>query len=132
MANKIMLIMVINLFVAVALAVFNVIYIQKKMDIRYPSDATPFQVAEKAQARILSMRQTAVFLNNNPVVAFTLEITAKRRQFTLTDHREVVLYVAMSRYQENRIYSVLVGENENDVMFEKDSFGYPILFHHAS
>ncbi len=41
MANKIMLIMVINLFVAVALAVFNVIYIQKKMDIRYPSDATP-------------------------------------------------------------------------------------------
>ena len=99
---------------------------------RYPSDATPFQVAEKAQARILSMRQTAVFLNNNPVVAFTLEITAKRRQFTLTDHREVVLYVAMSRYQENRIYSVLVGENENDVMFEKDSFGYPILFHHAS
>ncbi|HEP1041584.1 TPA: hypothetical protein ACGD5E_001845 [Serratia marcescens] len=132
MANKIMLIMVINLFVAVALAVFNVIYIQKKMDIRYPSDATPFQVAEKAQARILSMRQTSVFLNNNPVVAFTLEITAKRRQFTLTDHREVVLYVAMSRYQENRIYSVLVGENENDVMFEKDSFGYPILFHHAS
>ncbi|HGM5804523.1 TPA: hypothetical protein ACKP33_000729 [Serratia marcescens] len=132
MANKIMLIMVINLFVAMALAVFNVIYIQKKMDIRYPSDATPFQVAEKAQARILSMRQTAVFLNNNPVVAFTLEITAKRRQFTLTDHREVVLYVAMSRYQENRIYSVLVGENENDVMFEKDSFGYPILFHHAS
>ncbi|MGP2740631.1 hypothetical protein ACTVL4_21635 [Serratia nevei] len=132
MANKIMLIMVINLFVAVALAVFNVIYIQKKMDIRYPSDATPFQVAEKAQARILSMRQTAVFLNNNPVVAFTLEITAKRRQFTLTDHREVVLYVAMSRFQENRIYSVLVGENENDVMFEKDSFGYPILFHHAS
>lgn len=132
MANKIMLIMVINLFVAVALAVFNVIYIQKKMDIRYPSDATPFQVAEKAQARILSMRQTTVFLNNNPVVAFTLEITAKRRQFTLTDHREVVLYVAMSRYQENRIYSVLVGENENDVMFEKDSFGYPILFHHAS
>ncbi|QDI19483.1 hypothetical protein FBF86_16480 [Serratia marcescens] len=132
MANKIMLIMVINLFVAVALAVFNVIYIQKKMDIRYPSDATPFQVAEKAQARILSMRQTAVFLNNNPVVAFTLEITAKRRQFTLTDHREVVLYVAMSRYQENRIYSVLVGENENDVMFEKDSFGYPKLFHHAS
>ncbi|EMW1014667.1 hypothetical protein AAEK50_001536 [Serratia marcescens] len=132
MANKIMLIMVINLFVAVVLAVFNVIYIQKKMDIRYPSDATPFQVAEKAQARILSMRQTAVFLNNNPVVAFTLEITAKRRQFTLTDHREVVLYVAMSRYQENRIYSVLVGENENDVMFEKDSFGYPILFHHAS
>ncbi|BEM28916.1 hypothetical protein SME05J_24860 [Serratia marcescens] len=131
MANKIMLIMVINLFVAVALAVFNVIYIQKKMDIRYPSDATPFQVAEKAQARILSMRQTAVFLNNNPVVAFTLEITAKRRQFTLTDHREVVLYVAMSRYQENRIYSVLVGENEKDVMFEKDSFGYPILFHHA-
>lgn len=132
MANKIMLIMVINLFVAVALAVFNVIYIQKKMDIRYPSDATPFQVAEKAQARILSMRQTAVFLNNNPVVAFTLEITAKRRQFTLTDHREVVLYVAMSRYQENRVYSVLVGENEKDVMFEKDSFGYPILFHHAS
>ncbi|EMW1139924.1 TPA: hypothetical protein I8552_000692 [Serratia marcescens] len=132
MANKIMLIMVINLFVAVALAVFNVIYIQKKMDIRYPSDATPFQVAEKAQAKILSMRQTAVFLNNNPVVAFTLEITAKRRQFTLTDHREVVLYVAMSRYQENRIYSVLVGENEKDVMFEKDSFGYPILFHHAS
>ncbi len=132
MANKIMLIMVINLFVAVALAVFNVIYIQKKMDIRYPSDATPFQVAEKAQARILSMRQTAVFLNNNPVVAFTLEITAKRRQFTLTDHREVVLYVAISRYQENRIYSVLVGENEKDVMFEKDSFGYPILFHHAS
>jgi hypothetical protein len=132
MANKIMLIMVINLFVAMALAVFNVIYIQKKMDIRYPSDATPFQVAEKAQARILSMRQTAVFLNNNPVVAFTLEITAKRRQFTLTDHREVVLYVAMSRYQENRVYSVLVGENEKDVMFEKDSFGYPILFHHAS
>ncbi|MBH2697209.1 hypothetical protein JY486_09450 [Serratia marcescens] len=132
MANKIMLIMVINLFVAVALAVFNVIYIQKKMDIRYPSDATPFQVAEKAQARIVSMRQTAVFLNNNPVVAFTLEITAKRRQFTLTDHREVVLYVAMSRYQENSIYSVLVGENEKDVMFEKDSFGYPILFHHAS
>lgn len=132
MANKIMLIMVINLFVALALAVFYVIYIQKKMDIRYPSDATPFQVAEKAQARILSMRQTTVFLNNNPVVAFTLEITAKRRQFTLTDHREVVLYVAMSRYQENRIYSVLVGENENDVMFEKDSFGYPILFHHAS
>lgn len=109
MANKIMLIMVINLFVAVALAVFNVIYIQKKMDIRYPSDA-PFQVAEKAQARILSIRQTAVFLNNNPVVAFTLEITAKRRQFTLTDHREAVLYVAMSRYQENRIYSVLVGK----------------------
>ncbi|QXX94968.1 hypothetical protein IM817_16660 [Serratia marcescens] len=132
MANKIMLIMVINLFVALALAVFNVIYIQKKMDIRYPSDATPFQVAEKAQARIVSMRQTAVFLNNNPVVAFTLEINAKRRQFTLTDHREVVLYVAMSRYQENRIYSVLVGENEKDVMFEKDSFGYPILFHHAS
>ncbi|BEM53817.1 hypothetical protein FUU19_15720 [Serratia sp. Lou2A] len=132
MANKIMLIMVINLFVALALAVFNVIYIQKKMDIRYPSDATPFQVAEKAQARILSMRQTAVFLNNNPVVAFTLEITAKRRQFTLTDHREVVLYVAMSRYKENNIYSVLVGENEKEVMFEKDSFGYPILFHHAS
>lgn len=132
MANKIMLIMVINLFVALALAVFNVIYIQKKMDIRYPSDATSFQVAEKAQARILSMRQTAVFLNNNPVVAFTLEITAKRRQFTLTDHREVVLYVAMSRYKENNIYSVLVGENEKEVMFEKDSFGYPILFHHAS
>ncbi|HAY0632775.1 TPA: hypothetical protein JS389_002679 [Serratia marcescens] len=132
MANKIMLIMVINLFVALALAVFNVIYIQKKMDIRYPSDATPFQVAEKAQARILSMRQTAVFLNNNPVVAFTLEITAKRRQFILTDHREVVLYVAMSRYKENNIYSVLVGENEKEVMFEKDSFGYPILFHHAS
>lgn len=132
MANKIMLIMVINLFVALVLAVFNVIYIQKTMDIRYPSDATPFQVAEKAQARILSMRQTAVFLNNNPVVAFTLEITAKRRQFTLTDHREVVLYVAMSRYKENNIYSVLVGENEKEVMFEKDSFGYPILFHHAS
>ncbi|AOE99986.1 hypothetical protein SMQE08_24120 [Serratia marcescens] len=132
MANKIMLIMVINLFVAVALAVFNVIYIQKKMDIRYPSDTTPFQVAEKAQARIVSMRQTSVFLNNNPVVAFTLEINARSRQFTLTDHREVVLYVAMSRYQENSIYSVLLGENEKDVAFEKDSFGYPILFHRAS
>lgn len=132
MANKIMLIMVINLFVAVALAVFNVIYIQKKMDIRYPSDATPFQVTEKAQARIVSMRQTSVFLNNNPVVAFTLEINARSRQFTLTDHREVVLYVAMSRYQENSIYSVLLGENEKDVAFEKDSFGYPILFHRAS
>ncbi len=47
MANKIMLIMVINLFVAVALAVFNVIYIQKKMDIRYPSDATPFRSRRK-------------------------------------------------------------------------------------
>ncbi len=31
----------------------------------------------------------------------------------------------MSRYQENRIYSVLVGENENDVMFEKRQLRLP-------
>lgn len=129
MANKIILIMVINLFVAVALAVFNFIYIQKKVDIRAPNDGTPFQVTEKAQGRIVSMQQTSVFLNNNPVVAFTLEINARRKQFTIADHREVVLYIAMNRYEENGVYSLLLGENDRDVAFEKDSLGYPIRFH---
>ncbi len=43
MANKIILIMAINLFVAVALAVFNFIYIQKKVDIRAPMTPRPFR-----------------------------------------------------------------------------------------
>ena len=109
MANKIMLIMVINL-----LWRWHWRCLTSSISKRRWISATP--VTPPLSGRGESAGQNPVYetdrgvLNNNPVVAFTLEITAKRRQFTLTDHREAVLYVAMSRYQENRIYSVLVGK----------------------
>ncbi|MCU5771711.1 hypothetical protein N5923_08950 [Erwiniaceae bacterium BAC15a-03b] len=77
---------------------------------------------------ILSMKQTGLFLNNNPVIEMNLkaENIDKNESWLIEKHNETALVIALNDYQVGNVYHAKVGNNKNDIVFIKDESGKPV------
>ncbi|QKJ85806.1 hypothetical protein PMPD1_0834 [Paramixta manurensis] len=79
-------------------------------------------------ATILSMKQTGLFLNNNPVLELNLRVKSEKEQRTwlVEKHQETAMLIAVASYEVGGVYEARVGKNDNDILLVKDASGKPI------
>lgn len=78
---------------------------------------------------ILSMAQSGVFINNNPVVTMDLRVKdlAKNKTWLLEKQNETILLITLDAYQVGSVYQGKLDKKDNSVVFVKDpSSGKPI------
>ncbi|MGF6189309.1 hypothetical protein [Serratia sp. 2723] len=82
----------------------------------------------KATATILSMRQSGMFINYNPVLDLKLRITKQDDEcsYIVEAYKETALLIALDSYKVGATYKIRIGKNENDIQFERDDSGRPI------
>lgn len=80
---------------------------------------------------ILSMKQTGLFLNNNPVIEMKLKAESKEKNesWLIEKHNETALLIALDAYQVGNVYEAKLGKNKDDVMFVTDASGKPVPAH---
>ncbi|KAA9002629.1 hypothetical protein FJU30_03640 [Affinibrenneria salicis] len=80
------------------------------------------------RATILSMRQSGVFLNNNPVLELKLKIEDEQadKSWLVEKHSETALLIALNSYEVGGVYNARMGKNQNDILLMKDESGKPI------
>lgn len=82
----------------------------------------------KAIATILSIRQSGLFINNNPVLDLKLRITTleDNHSYLIENYKETALLIALDSYKVGKTYNIRIGINETDIQFERDSTGRPV------
>ncbi|KAA9002634.1 hypothetical protein FJU30_03615 [Affinibrenneria salicis] len=80
------------------------------------------------RATILSMHQSGLFLNNNPVLELKLKIETEpaNKSWLVEKHQETAFLIALSSYEVGGIYDARMGKNENDILLVKDDSGKPV------
>lgn len=80
---------------------------------------------------ILSLKQSGVFINNNPVIEMDLQLEnpETKEVWMLEKHRETVLLIALSAYQLGLVYQAKAN-GKNDFVFIKDNAGKPVIVSH--
>lgn len=80
---------------------------------------------------ILSMEQSGLFLNNNPVIEMNLRITDDNRKALLVEkHKETVLLISLDKYQVGNSYKGKYDINNDKFVFERSGSGMPIKIVH--
>ncbi|WP_232238947.1 hypothetical protein [Serratia rubidaea] len=76
---------------------------------------------------ILSLKQSGLFINNNPVIEMDLRLENPESQavWMLEKHRETVPQIALSAYQLGLVYQAKAN-GKNDFVFIKDNSGKPV------
>lgn len=77
---------------------------------------------------IISMRQSGLFINNNPVLEMSLRIVDKKNNesWVVEKHKETAMLIALGDYNVENIYEGRLGKDKNDVMFVRDDSGKPV------
>ncbi|MBP2168757.1 hypothetical protein J2125_001949 [Erwinia toletana] len=77
---------------------------------------------------ILSMKQTGLFINQNPVIEMKLkaEDKEKNESWLIEKHNETAMLIAMDAYQVGNVYEAKLGKNKEDIMFVRDASGRPV------
>ncbi|WP_223881491.1 hypothetical protein [Affinibrenneria salicis] len=80
------------------------------------------------RATILSMHQSGLFLNNNPVLELKLKIETEpaNKSWLVEKHQETAFLIALSSYEVGGVYDARMGKNENDILLVKDESGNPV------
>lgn len=78
---------------------------------------------------ILSMKQSGVFINNNPVVTMDLRVAnaADNKTWLLEKHDETIQLIALDAYQVGSIYRAKLDSKTKSIVFVTDpSNGKPL------
>lgn len=72
---------------------------------------------------ILSMKQSGVFINNNPVVTMDLRVAnaADNKTWLLEKHDETIQLIALDAYQVGSIYRAKLDSKTKSIVFVTDS-----------
>ncbi len=83
----------------------------------------------KATATILSMQQSGLFLNQNPVLDLSLRINNPMtgRTYLIEKHKETALLMSLDAYQVGGVYEIRIGNKDDEIQFEMGNDGKPIL-----
>lgn len=75
-----------------------------------------------AQVTILTMQQTGLFINNNPVIEMDLRVKdlASGKTWLLEKHKETVLLMTLDAWQVGVIYQAKVEPKDNAIVFVRD------------
>ncbi|WP_237613341.1 hypothetical protein [Pectobacterium parmentieri] len=73
------------------------------------------------------MKQSGLFLNNNPVVDMNLRLADSTGKTWLVEkHQETVLLISIDKYQVGKTYMAKKDENTDFIIFIKNRNGWPI------
>ncbi|WEF30314.1 hypothetical protein PYR66_11770 [Klebsiella aerogenes] len=84
---------------------------------------------DDAYATILSMKQSGLFINNNPVVTMDLRVAnaTDGKTWLLEKHDETIQLITLDAYQVGSVYKVKLDSKNNSIVFIKDpSNGKPL------
>lgn len=87
-----------------------------------------FEVDEVSCAKIIKIKQTNTFINNNPVLDFELRVKSKHGDFTLVSHKEAIPILLVPFYKTGVYYKVMLGFKKNHINFFKYDNGTPVVF----
>ena len=82
----------------------------------------------EVRVTILSMKQSGLFINNNPVVEMALRVKEGERgdEWLIENHKKTVQLIALDGYQVGNIYQAKTDEKRKELVFAKDNSGRPI------
>ncbi|MBI0552713.1 hypothetical protein [Pectobacterium parmentieri] len=90
-------------------------------------DPTLIETGTDVVVTILSMKQSGLFLNNNPVVDMNLRLADSTGKTWLVEkHQETVLLISIDKYQVGKTYMAKKDENTDFIIFIKNRNGWPI------
>lgn len=77
---------------------------------------------------IMSMKQSGLFINNNPVIEMSLRLEepGKGKSWVVEKHDETAWLIAVASYNIGSIYQGKIDDN-NRIAFVKDPSGKPLL-----
>lgn len=77
---------------------------------------------------ILSMKQSGLFINNNPVIEMSLRVEQPQfnKSWLVEKHNETAWLIAVAAYQPGNIYQGKLGQNDKSLVFVKDGSGKPL------
>lgn len=78
---------------------------------------------------ILSMKQSGLFINNNPVIEMSLRVEQPQfsKSWLVEKHNETAWLIAVAAYQVGNVYQGKQGQKDNSLVFVKDGSGKPLL-----
>lgn len=77
---------------------------------------------------ILSMKQSGLFINNNPVIEMSLRVEepAKNKSWLVEKHDETAWLIAVASYNVGNVYQGKIDDKDH-IIFVKDASGKPLL-----
>jgi hypothetical protein len=77
---------------------------------------------------ILSMKQSGLFINNNPVIEMSLRVEQPQfnKSWLVEKHNETAWLIAVAAYQVGNVYQGKLGQNDKSLVFVKDGSGKPL------
>lgn len=78
---------------------------------------------------VLSMKQTGMLLNNNPVVEMDLRVESpvNGEAWLLEKHKETIMLVTLADWKVGSIYQAKTDQNKSKIVFVRDSNDKPLL-----
>lgn len=78
---------------------------------------------------ILSMKQSGLFINNNPVIEMSLRVEQPQfnKSWLVEKHNETAWLIAVAAYQVGNVYQGKQGQKDKSLVFVKDGSGKPLL-----
>ncbi|MHB9327955.1 hypothetical protein ACP3S7_10460 [Phytobacter ursingii] len=77
---------------------------------------------------ILSMKQSGLFINNNPVIEMSLRVEQPQfnKSWLVEKHNETAWLIAVAAYQSGNVYQGKLGQDDKSLVFVKDGSGKPL------
>ncbi|QJT81164.1 hypothetical protein [Kosakonia sp. MUSA4] len=79
--------------------------------------------------KILSMKQTGLFINNNPVVEMELRVVEpmNNKSWLIEKHKETVMLITLDAWQVGNTYQAKTDKDGKKIVFVRDDNDRPLL-----